>query len=223
VGGGQRLSEFADRLRSILVFGGDLPTFDVSWVPAEPTGLFATWLTEAVAAGVPEPHATVLSTVDADGHPDARVLILKDVTTEGFWFASGANSPKGTQLATTPFAALTWYWPAQGRQIRVRGTVRPSSAEENAADFLARAPGGRAEALVGWQSEPLRDPADLAEALAAAGADLARDPDLVAKDWTRYLLSPTEVQFFQGDANRHHVRLRYTRGGDSWTHTLLWP
>ncbi|HEX5118573.1 MAG TPA: pyridoxal 5'-phosphate synthase [Pseudonocardiaceae bacterium] len=223
MGGGQRLSQFADRLRSILVFGGDLPTFDVSWVPAEPTGLFATWLTEAVAAGVPEPHASILSTVDADGHPDARVLILKDVTTEGWWFASSANSPKGMQLAACPFAAMTWYWPGQGRQIRVRGEVHPASAEDSAADYLARAPGGRAEALVGRQSEPLRDHAQLAEALAAAESELNRHPDLVAKDWTRYVLSPTEVQFFQGDANRHHVRVRYTRTGDNWTHTLLWP
>lgn len=217
------MSQFGDRLRSILVFGGDLPTFDVSWVPAEPTGLFATWLTQAIAAGVPEPHATILSTVDGHGHPDARVLILKDVTTDGWWFAGSANSPKGTQLATTPFAALTWYWPQQARQVRVRGTVRAASAEDSAADYLARAPGGRAEALVGRQSEPLRDPVDLTEALAAAEAEVARDPGLVAKDWTRYVLSPTEVQFFQGDPSRHHVRVRYTRTGGEWTHTLLWP
>ncbi|HEX3650678.1 MAG TPA: pyridoxal 5'-phosphate synthase [Pseudonocardiaceae bacterium] len=214
------MSQFSDRLRSILVFGGDLPTFDVSWVPAEPTGLFATWLTEAIAAGVPEPHVAILSTVDADGLPDARALILRDVTTEGWWFASSANSPKGVQLAANPGAALTWYWPARARQVRVRGTV---TAHDGAADFLARAPGGRAEALAGRQSEPLRDRAELTEALAAAEAELARDPGLVAKDWTRYLLSPTEVQFFQGDPARQHVRVRYTRSDDTWTHTLLWP
>lgn len=214
------MSQFGDRLRSIRVFGGDLPTFDVSWVPAEPTSLFATWLAEAIAAGVPEPHVTILSTVDDDGRPDARALILRDVTIEGWWFASSANSPKGTQLAGNPWAAMTWYWPQRGRQIRVRGAV---TAHDGAADFLARSPGGRAEALVGRQSEPLRDPADLAEALAAAETALARDPGLVDKGWTRYLLAPTEVQFFQGDPARHHVRLRYTRTGATWTHTLLWP
>jgi pyridoxamine 5'-phosphate oxidase len=213
------VGELGDRLRSILVFGGDLPTFDVSWVPAEPTGLFATWLTEAINAGVPEPHVAVLSTVDGDGHPDARALVLKDVTTEGWWFASSANSPKGSQLAANPWAAMTWYWPQRARQIRVRGAV---TAHDGTADFLARSPGGRAEALVGHQSEPLRDPADLTAALAAAEAALTRDPGLVAEDWTRYVLTPTEVQFFQGDPARHHVRVHYTRTADGWTHTLLW-
>jgi pyridoxamine 5'-phosphate oxidase len=217
------VSHFSDRLRSIPVFGGDLPTFDVSWVPVEPMGLFTTWLTEAVAAGVPEPHVTVLSTVDEDGHPDARALILKDVNARGWWFASSAASPKGGQLAATPWAALTWYWPAQGRQVRVRGPVRPASVEESAADFLGRSTGGRAEALVGHQSQPLRDPADVTDARTAAEAELAADPGLVAKDWTRYLLSPTEVQFFQGDPARHHVRVRYTHTAEGWTHTLLWP
>lgn len=214
------MGHLGDRLRSILVFGGDLPTFDVSWVPAEPTGLFATWLTEAINADVPEPHVAVLSTVDGSGHPDARALVLKDVTTEGWWFASSANSPKGSQLAANPWAAMTWYWPQRGRQIRVRGAV---TAHDGTADFLARSPGGRAEALVGHQSEPLRDPADLTAALAAAEARLTRDPDLVAEDWTRYVLTPTEVQFFQGDPARHHVRVHYTRTADGWTHTLLWP
>jgi pyridoxamine 5'-phosphate oxidase len=217
------MSDLAARLRAIRVFGGDLPTFDVVRIPADPVALFVEWLTEAIDAGAPEPHVAVLSTVDADGHPDARALILKDVDEHGWWFASGSTGPKGTQLAATPWAALTWYWPATGRQVRVRGQVRPGTPAENAADFLARAPGGRAEALVGHQSEPLTDQADLTRALADATARVTADPDLVAPEWTRYVLSPTEVQFFAGDPGRRHQRVAYRRVDGRWAHDQLWP
>lgn len=211
-----------DLLRSIRVWGGHLPTFDVAEAPADPVSLFAEWLTSAVEAGVPEPHVGVLSTVEENGLPDARALVLRDLTAEGWWFATGATSPKGRQLAAHPAAAFTWYWPAQGRQIRVRGRVR-ADQEAGRRDFLGRAPIGRAEALVGHQSEPLPDLDHLAEALATAQARVAAEPDLIAEDWTRYVLRPEEAQFFQAHPARTHVRLAYRRAGTGWTRTLLWP
>jgi pyridoxamine 5'-phosphate oxidase len=209
-------------LRSIRVWGGRLPTFDVARAPADPIVLFEEWLAAAVESGVAEPHVGVLSTVDEEGLPDARALVLRDLTPEGWWFASSSASPKGRQLATHPVAALTWYWPAQGRQVRVRGRVRIDPAAGRR-DFLGRAPIGRAEALVGHQSEPLTDLADLAGALAAAQAGVAEHPDLTAEDWTRYVLRPNEAQFFQASPDRTHVRLGYHRTRDRWTHSLLWP
>lgn len=217
------MSDFAARLRAIRVFDGELPKFDLTDVPDEPTALFTEWLLAAVDAGVPEPHAVVLSTVDGAGRPDARVLVLRDVDEQGWWFASSSTGPKGAQLAGTPLAALTFYWPGMARQVRVRGEVRRASAEDSARDFLARGPAGRAEALVGRQSQHLADPAELGDALAAATAAVAADPDLVADDWTRYVLAAREVQFFQGDADRRHVRLRYQCHGHGWSHSLLWP
>lgn len=217
------MGELADRLRAIRVFSGDLPAFDTDHLPDDPRALFVDWLTDAIDAGVAEPHVTVLSTVDDAGRPDARALILKDVDDEGWWFASGSSGPKGVQLANTPWAALTWYWPGRGRQVRVRGEVRPGSPEASAADFLARAPGGRAEALIGRQSEHLANREELAAALAIAQARVAAEPDLVAKDWTRYVLRAHDVQFFQGDPSRRHVRVGYRFSGDTWSHHLLWP
>ncbi|MBL7260114.1 pyridoxine/pyridoxamine 5'-phosphate oxidase [Paractinoplanes lichenicola] len=146
-----------DFLRGLPVFAGDLPVFDTDKAPERPDELFAAWLAEAVDAGVREPHAMTLSTVGADGIPAARVLILKNVDEHGWQFAAHADSPKGQDLARHPAAALTFYWPARGRQIRVRGPVRPEPADRSAADFLARPPGSRAEASIGRQSRVLPD------------------------------------------------------------------
>lgn len=217
------MSDLAGRLRSIRVFDGDLPEFDLNALPDEPVTLFEEWLIDAIDAGTPEPHVTVLSTVDGAGHPDARALILKDVDDDGWWFASSSSGPKGAQLANNPWAAMTFYWPGRARQVRVRGEVRRGSTEDNARDFLARAPGGRAEALVGRQSQYLANRGDLTAALAAAEAKISANPDVVADDWTRYLLRAREVQFFQGDLSRKHIRVRYQFNGSKWSNSLLWP
>jgi pyridoxamine 5'-phosphate oxidase len=217
------MSELAGRLRAIRVFDGKLPDFDPESVPARPTALFTAWLTAAIDAGASEPHVMVLSTVDGAGHPDARALILKDVDDDGWWFASSSAGPKGAQLANNPWAALTCYWPSQGRQVRIRGEVRKGTPQDSAQDFLARASGGRAEALVGRQSQYLANRDELSVALTSAEERVTEDPDLVAGDWTRYLLRAREVQFFQGDPARKHIRVRYQFTGSMWSHTLLWP
>ncbi|MFJ8043959.1 pyridoxal 5'-phosphate synthase [Kitasatospora sp. NPDC096147] len=204
-------------LRGLAVFAGRLPGFDPASAPADPVRLFTAWLTEAVAEGVREPHAMTLSTVDAEGAPDARVLILKGVDTSGWQFATHALSPKGGQLTARPQAALTFYWPDLGRQVRVRGAVAPGTAEESAADFLARSPAARAEALTGRQSRRVDGPeAGPDDALAEAVARIEREPSLVDPAWTRYTLAATRVEFWQASPDRSHVRLRYDRDGGRW-------
>lgn len=218
-------------LRGLEVFAGTLPDFDPAATPSEPVALFTAWLSEALAAGVPEPHAMTLSTVDEAGAPQARVLILKNVDESGWQFAVHGASPKGRQLAARPSAALTFYWPLQGRQIRVRGAVTPESAEHSAADFLARSPGARAEALLGRQSRHLADLEERDLAMAASLERVRKEPDLVADQWRLHTLVPTDVEFWQGDKGRSHTRLRYERvrsqsgpGERSrWRKHLLWP
>jgi pyridoxamine 5'-phosphate oxidase len=211
-------------LRSLPVFAFDLPEFLPEAAPDDPVSLFVEWLTSAIEGGVPEPHAMTLSTADEDGRPSARVLICKDVDVSGNWyFASSASSRKGYELEANPHAALTFYWPQHGRQIRVRGAVTPTGAERSAADFLARSPGSRAEALSSRQSQVLDDPAEAETALRAALARLAAEPDLVAADWTLYALAATDVEFWQADEQRRHTRLRYDRTSEGWTRHRLWP
>ncbi|MFR9779338.1 pyridoxal 5'-phosphate synthase [Micromonospora sp. MS34] len=212
-----------ETLRALPVLAHDMPSFDPSSVPAEPTVLFAEWLTEAVAAGVVEPHAMTLSTVDADGAPDARVLILKDLDETGWHFATTVTSAKGRQLAGNPRVALSFHWREQGRQVRVRGLARPALTAVSRQDFLARPEGSRIATLAGRQSAVLADRDELDRELAVVRAGLADDPDLVAETHTVYSVAAEAVEFWQADRERRHVRLRYRRKGAAWRRELLWP
>ncbi|MEV5607678.1 pyridoxal 5'-phosphate synthase [Streptomyces sp. NPDC052225] len=217
------MDDLRQLLRGIAVFAGELPVFDPGATPATPAELFADWLLGALDAGVREPHAMTLSTAGEDGNPQARVLILKAVTADGWQFASDGGSVKARDLAARPYAALTFYWPQLARQVRVRGPVAPESAEASAADFRARGAGARAEALLGRQSRPLTDLAERDAAVSASQARLDADPDLVAPGWTLHTVRPESVEFWQGDKARRHTRLTYLRNGDAWRKQLLWP
>lgn len=217
-----------DLLRGLAVFDTELPTFDPAAAPEEPVALFVEWLSGAIEAAVREPHAMTVSTVDGDGRPSSRVLICKDVLPDGTWcFASSSGSRKGRELAQAPFAALCFHWREQGRQIRVQGPAVPAAPDRSVADFLARPLASRAEALVGRQSEVLRHPDDVADAVENALALLREDPQKVAPSWVLYGVRAQEVEFWQADRGRRHTRLRYTRGGgggeNAWARDLLWP
>ena len=209
-----------DLLRELPSLAGPLPGFDPRGAPDDPFGLFTGWLRAAIEAGVREPHAMTLSTVDAEGRPSARVLILKDLTEEGFQFASGSAGRKGKELANTPWAALTFYWAPLGRQVRVRGRTENADGTK---DFLARSEASRAVALLGRQSTPMADPAELETALARTRERVRAEPGLVAPNWSVCTVVPDEIEFWQGNEQRRHVRLNYRRASGSWTKELLWP
>lgn len=210
-------------LRGWPSFPERLPTFEPDTAPAAPHELFRSWLVEA-GEQVLAPHAVTLSTVDGDGTPDARVVVLKDVDQAGFYVATSAESPKGEQLAKDPRAALTFFWPGRGRQVRVRGTAGPCAPEVSARDFRERPPASRAEAYIGHQSEILNHPSDLLAAAEQAERLVTQDPALVPPSWTRYLITPSTVEFWQASHDRRHVRLRYRHEpGGTWTTERLWP
>ncbi|MEU9361281.1 pyridoxal 5'-phosphate synthase [Streptomyces sp. NPDC048301] len=215
--------EFRELLHAQRVWDVPLPGFDPSAAPPAPLPLFHAWFAEAVAAGQPEPHTMTLATADAEGLPDVRTLMLHDADGRGWHFATHATSVKGRQLAARPHAALGFYWPVQGRQVRVRGTVSPADRAESRADLRARSTGALAAALTGSQSEVLPSREVLVQASEAAWERANAEPDTEAETWTRYTVDPVEVEFFQGDARRRHVRLRYRRDGAGWVRELLWP
>ncbi|MFC8197353.1 pyridoxal 5'-phosphate synthase [Streptomyces sp. NPDC057298] len=217
-------SEFVRLLRSQRVWDTELPDFAPATAPAEPLPLFEEWFAGAVAAGQPEPHTMSLATADSEGRPDVRTVMLHGADKKGWHFASHAGSRKGQHLASRPYAALGFYWPVQGRQVRVRGPVTVAPPEVARADLHARSTGALASALVGHQSEVLDSQEELARASAAAWDRAHREPDASAPSWTVYVLDPDEVEFFQGDARRRHVRLTYRRtDGAAWRRELLWP
>ncbi|OON72231.1 pyridoxine/pyridoxamine 5'-phosphate oxidase [Streptomyces tsukubensis] len=224
-----------------------LPRFDTHAAPERPLDLFVRWFAEAAEAGQQEPHTPSLATSDDDGLPDVRTVMLHGAGERGWTFASHASSAKGAQLAARPYAALGFYWPALGRQVRVRGPVTTAPPEESAADLRAHSTGALASALTGHQSEVLPAPETLARASEAAWERAEREPEAAVPSWTLYVLAADEVEFFQGDARRRHVRLRYRRvptgaredslaatgtvtrtvtgtvTASGWTRELLWP
>lgn len=213
-------------LRTLRVWSPEvttLPPFAPDTAPSAPLPLFTTWFAEAVAAGQPEPHTMSLATSDADGLPDVRTVMLHGADADGWAFASHSGSAKGRQLAARPYAALHFYWPALGRQIRLRGPVESAPSPEAQADLHARSTGALAAALTGRQSEVLGSVTELERTSREAWERAQREPDAPAPTWTLYRLRPDEAEFFQGDAERRHLRLKYRRTDTGWLRELLWP
>ncbi len=211
-------------LRGLKSLEGPFDRFDPSSLPAAPGELFLQWFEEALRNKVQEPHAATLSTVDPDGRPDARILILKDVHDDTFYFASGMESRKGQQLQRLPYAALTFYWPALGRQIRLRGRVSDTGVQEGAEDLRRRGTEARALAMLGRQSQQLDSEEQLEQALAEQREVLQSDPEAVTPLWRLWALELEEAEFWQADPDRRHTRIQYRLSGEGrWEHGLLWP
>ncbi|MHA7240365.1 pyridoxine/pyridoxamine 5'-phosphate oxidase [Arthrobacter sp. TMS1-12-1] len=212
-----------DIVRGVPVFPDEMPPFDPEAAPDSPLPLFVEWLQRAVDDGVAAPHAVNLATVGEDGLPDARVVILKDLTPDGWQVASSSDSPKGRQLAGNPAAALTFFWPEAGRQIRIRGPVSTGTTEENDADFQRRHPVARALVLAGSQSAVVRSRGDVAAAVAEQVHHIEAEGGVASTTWTVFTVAPDAVEFWQADQERRHTRLLYTRFGEGWRREMLWP
>lgn len=211
--------EYARDYAAALAANGDESIF----ARPEPIGLFIDWLADAGAHEVNDSNAMTLSTVDADGSPDARIVLLKDVDQRGFTFYSNRESAKGLELAARPVAALTFHWKSLRRQVRVRGAVEPVTVEEADAYFASRARESRIGAWASDQSRVL----DARETLEAAVArETARfDGHEVDRPerWTGWRVMPQSVEFWRDRPFRLHDRLRFLRAGDGWASEQLWP
>jgi len=192
-----------------------------SSLPDDPMILFHAWFTEELNLAVDDPTAMVLATVDASGHPDSRVVLLKEITNNQFVFFTNYASTKAQQLKHQAYAALNFYWPQLARQVRIRGRVAKVSAEQSDAYFATRPRASQCSALVSKQSHVLASREDLekkVETLVNSGQEIARP-----HDWGGYALSPHEFEFWQGRDNRLHDRIQYTLKGIQWSHLRLAP
>ena len=211
--------DYAEHYAAALAANGDETVFDRE----EPTGLFIDWLSDARATEPNDANAMALSTLDADGAPDSRMVLLKDVDARGFTFYSNRESAKGEQLAAAPRAALLFHWKSLRRQVRVRGVVEPVSQAEADAYFASRARESRISTWISYQSRPMHSRAALEAAVAREtarfeGADVPRP-----ERWTGWRLVPDSIEFWRDRPFRLHDRLRFQRVGDGWTRTRLWP
>ncbi len=193
-------------------------------VDPDPVRQFRRWFDQALTAGVPEPNAMTLATATRDGVPSARIVLLKDLSDEGFAFYTNYDSRKGGELAANPRAALVFWWYALERQVRVEGTIAKTTEAESDAYYRLRPLGARLGARASPQSSVLPDRAALERRVAALDAEYAgRDVPRPAF-WGGYRLRPESVEFWQGRPNRLHDRLLYRRRpGGGWEIVRLAP
>ncbi|PPF31674.1 oxidase [Rathayibacter tritici] len=217
-------------LKSLPSMPSELPSFDAEAAPADPIQLFGQWLEEAKDAGQLLPHGATVSTAAADGTVSARVLVLREIDEAGWAFSTHASSPKGRDMEENPHAALTFFWPVQGRQVRVEGRVQRASAQESADDFRRRSEAARTALLVGRQSEPMRSAEDFGLVTLQTSVAVSCSPATLDRDWAVYRVIPERIEFWQGSAapEQDHTRLEYRpgtteAGGSRWERTRLWP
>lgn len=180
------------------------------------------WIDDAVKASAIDPTAMTLATVDAQGRPSARIVLLKGYDENGLVFYTNYQSRKGQDLAANPNAALLFYWPGLERQIRVEGQISKTSAEQSDAYFHSRPLASRISAWASPQSQEISRhdlDARMAQFTKSLGDSPARPPQ-----WGGYTLTPHYFEFWQGRANRLHDRVTYTLDGKGqWLRARLAP
>ena len=186
----------------------------------DPIAQFGRWF-ERAERDVPLAEAMTLATVDRDGIPNARMVLLKGFGPDGFRFFSNYDSAKGRELEGNPAGALVLYWRELDRQVRARGEISRLSAADSDAYFATRPRDSRIAASISPQSEPVeRDELDerFERAMRELGDEVPRP-----EHWGGYLLAPREIEFWQGREGRMHDRFRYSREGGGWRIERLAP
>lgn len=191
----------------------------------DPFEQFATWFEEAIAAELPEPNAMTLATASPDGRPSARIVLLKDVNSQGFTFFTNYASQKGQQLAANAQAALVFLWLGLERQVRIEGVVEKISAAASDAYFASRPRDSQLGAWASAQSRVVADRASLEQQLAALEQQYANAEIPRPEHWGGFRVVPDLIEFWQGRPSRLHDRLCYQRSGPNqpWQRDRLAP
>lgn len=190
----------------------------------DPVEQFARWYEEVRSdTDLDLPNACCLATVDDEGYPDGRMVLLKDFDASGFVFYTNLRSRKGRALEARPRASLTFYWEAVRRQIRIVGDVEPVAEAEADAYWKSRPRGSQLGAWASEQSAPVESREALEERFREVtarfeGREVPRPPF-----WSGLRLRPRAMEFWQEAANRLHDRFRYARSGDGWSLARLQP
>ncbi|MEV0581495.1 pyridoxamine 5'-phosphate oxidase [Nonomuraea sp. NPDC050310] len=193
-----------------------------SEMAADPFAQFAIWFQEALAAGLPEPNAMVVATASAGGRPSARTVLLKGYDERGFVFYTNYESRKGRDLTENPRASLLFPWHPIRRQVRVEGSVVRLTQADSAEYYNSRPYGSRIGAWASRQSAVVRSREELDERYEKLAARWPEEPP-VPDFWGGYRVIPSEVEFWQGQTDRMHDRLRYRAAHPGWVLERLAP
>ncbi len=189
----------------------------------DPIGLFEAWLAEAGKSEPNDPSAMALATVDAQGMPNCRMVLLKAIDAKGFVFYTNTRSAKGRELAANPRVALTFHWKSFRRAVRVRGVVEPVTAEEADAYFASRDRAAQIGAWASNQSEAMAGPLSLEKQVAAMGLKFGVGKVPRPPQWSGYRVRPAAIEFWRSRPFRLHERLLFERAGEGWTTKRLFP
>ena len=189
-----------------------------------PVAQFQKWFEQALTAQLLEPSAMTLATVDKDGHPSARIVLLKGADERGFTFFTNYESRKGRELAANPSAALVLYWAELERQVCIAGNVIKTSRAESEKYFGLRPRGSQLGACVSKQSSVVPDEDFLEKRLREVESQFANREVETPPYWGGYILAPVRIEFWQGRPNRLHDRFEYLKQSDgSWRIARLSP
>lgn len=213
------IAEVAARLRRDYETAGLVE----SQMATDPFTEFETWFSGVLEAGIDEPNAFVLATVDPDGSPSARAVLMKGFDREGLVFYTGLTSRKSLALTTNPKAAATFVWTPLHRQVRFEGEVTAVSGDVADAYFASRPRGSQLAAHSSNQSEIVPRREVLEERFAEFSAKFGDGPVPRPERWGGWCLRPSTVEFWQGRPNRFHDRIRYRLVGDRWVTERLSP
>ena len=189
----------------------------------DPFAVFEEWFALAQDAEPNDPHAMALASVDADGLPDVRVVLLNSRDARGFCFFTNFESAKGQQLLAHPQAAIVLHWKSLRRQIRMRGPLEQVSPAEADAYFASRARGSQIASSASDQSRPLESRAALIAKVDALTVQVGDAPVVRPAHWSGFRLVPSSMEFWKDGQYRLHDRVRFTRDGDGWASARLYP